>query len=366
MSQQPAQPQPGRATAFVPVSIQHTQLAGDPAGQGTGKVRQYPVQLTALSGQVIDHDWWGRIAFDNAGMFRRGDQSPIDWGHDYDTVLGHFTATQQDGSALKITGTLLARTDDPEHRAHEVIDLMSAGQAYQASIDFTARMDGDWEAIYLTEGQTLLANGGQEYSGPLTFFTKWPLNGVAIFTHGYDPYTSAGPAPALLSARLPLGHPMTKSALTPPPDVPAVKISEPPPAIDPKKIEPTADKAAPAEAVPAAAPATLAAPPATPTQLTPTTLKEWSTKFGPANAVDWLTGGKTLAEASDLHAAQLKATSAAQIQEIADLKSKLAALRPGIAAPTGAAIEQDGGDSVPVDNMARLTAANAKAMAPQS
>lgn len=307
------------------------QLVDSAKGETAGSVIRKPVRIEALTNGVIDHWYWGRLAFDLKGMFRRGPQAPIDWGHDSETILGHFTEANTNNDRLEISGVLLARTADPEHKAHEVIELMGAGQLYQASIDFASHLDGDWEGIYVQEGQSVLANG-QTYAGPLTLFTKWPLNAVAIYPHGYDPNTSAELVPAQLSAKLPQGHPMSKPAtLTPPPDVPAKEVVSPQLSVVSQPSETAELTLNP--------PSAISHPPA---QLTAATLTEWSSQFGAENAIAWMTAGKTHAEASGMHIKNLNAQLAAKDAEIAKLTAKLSQLRPGIAEPTGAAIEAEG------------------------
>ena len=301
----------------------------------------YPISIVALSGAVMTHPWWGRLTFDLTGMTMRGDRIVIDWGHDSECVLGYINKESRVGAQLTVSGALVPMKQE-EDKASEIIERMSLGIPYQASIDFTERVDGDWESVYVMEGQTVNANG-QTYTGPLTLFTKWPLNAVAIYPHGSDPYTSVKSVPAQLSAKLPKGHPMTKpSTLTPLPDVPANDPQKPAEGQSALTADKPADgtsgstqlTAAPATAAPATA-----APDNPPTQLTSATLAEWSKQFGAENAVTWLTAGKSLPEAYALHSEQVKAQLTAKDQQIAELQTRLTALRPGIAEPTGAAAD---------------------------
>lgn len=174
---------------------------------------KHPISLLAVSGEVLDHWWFGPLLLDANGAVPRQDSVPIDWQHDYEDSIGYLDAFQPDGVKLNVSGYLVPYPEDPKDPATKVIAKAAAGVPYQASVDFSPMLVGDLELEYISKGLTTLV-GGKEYSGPLTVLRKWPLNAVALCTHGHDAQTvaqmSAGDTEKTCTLSLPEGFPMTK------------------------------------------------------------------------------------------------------------------------------------------------------------
>lgn len=147
-----------------------------------------PVQLTARSGDPIDHPYWGRVVHDFNGMVLNKNRLPIDWNHE-DEILGFLNHFDSSSGDLVCSGALTPfKADD---RASEIIFKMKSGVPYESSINF----GGDGIIVEEVPEATQVSINGRELIGPLTVIRQFPLRGVAICPYGADANTPA----ALLS-----------------------------------------------------------------------------------------------------------------------------------------------------------------------
>jgi len=151
------------------------QFAAGPDADG-----RYPVSIVALSGQPIDHWYWGpNTVHDLAGM-RRKATVPIDWLHTPE-MLGFLNEFSTDGD-LRCRGALIPYGEDDI--VHKIAGKVRGGVPYEASIDFR----GSIRIEELDAGMEAEVNG-YTVQGPATIFREWTLRGVAICPYGADPNT---------------------------------------------------------------------------------------------------------------------------------------------------------------------------------
>lgn len=144
------------------------------------------IKLTASSGQVFNHRWWGPIVFDYAGLTWSRDRLAIDWCHEQDEILGYADQIDTTGGKLTVSGELISVC--AEDRAAQVLALGQAGVPFEASIQFDP-VNGLLLEEYQA-GMTAAVNG-QQLAGPLTVVRKCLLRGVAVCGKGADPYTES-------------------------------------------------------------------------------------------------------------------------------------------------------------------------------
>lgn len=164
------------------------------AADATDKTRG-PIKLTASSGAVFNHPWWGPLVFDFSGMTLAKPRVTLDYCHRQDEVVGYADKIDTSGGQLVVAGELVsARPDD---RAAEILTKGPAGVPYEASVKFDP-----YNGLVIEEyqaGVPAQVNGRTEL-GPLTVIRKCLLRAVAVCPYGSDPYTqsefSAGEGPA--------------------------------------------------------------------------------------------------------------------------------------------------------------------------
>ena len=309
-----------RQTGNVPASALRMVVGPFELGDNGEGAKSAPIRMKARTAQPIQHWFWGRVVHDMAGMHLHKDRLPIDYMHDPAEVIGYLNHFRADMDGLEVSGALVPYKDSD--RASEIIHKARAGVPYEASIYF----GGDGIKVEeVAEGQAAQVNGFQ-FAGPGIVIREWPLRGVAVCPYGADmntrsqlaqgecipvTFTQSGkesqmsePKPAEAAPPIP--------ATAPAVDAPKTELAAEAPkpgAVDAEKKEPP---------VPAAPPA---APGATALADARAECKAFLDAFGPKGG-EWFAAGKTLAEAHELYAKDLRA-------ENETLKSRLAALDRG-------------------------------------
>jgi hypothetical protein len=148
-------------------------------GEGAKTV---PVRIKARSGQPIEHQFWGKIVHDIAGMRLHKAKLPIDYAHDDEQVIGFLNHFDGSGGDLWASGALVPYKGD---KAEEVIFKAAAGIPYEASIFWGGN------GIKIEEvGAGMVAQvNGYQFDGPGLIVREWPLRGVAICPYGADAQT---------------------------------------------------------------------------------------------------------------------------------------------------------------------------------
>jgi len=174
-----------RNFAAIPASA--CRLAGgeiDLGDNGDG-AKTAPVKLKARSGQPIEHWFWGRVVHDLAGMRLNKPRLTVDYAHNDSEVLGYLNHFDTESGDLIASGALTPFRDDD--RASEVLFKMRQGVPYEASIFF----GGDGIKVEdVGEGMVAQVNGYQ-FDGPGLIIREWPLRGVAICPYGADQNTES-------------------------------------------------------------------------------------------------------------------------------------------------------------------------------
>lgn len=157
----------------------------DVALSSTAPAPPAPVKLVALSGEIVNHWWFGPCIHDLAGMTPAAAKLPLDYCHDCDEVIGFSDKQDVATGQLVMSGKLVPFTADD--RASEVIYKGSpeVGVPYQASIYF------DPCSVVIEEvpaGMSTQVNG-KDMPGPLTVFRQWQLRGAAVCPYGMDSKT---------------------------------------------------------------------------------------------------------------------------------------------------------------------------------
>lgn len=129
------------------------------------------VKLTALSGDVISHPYWGRLRFELGGMTHK-EKIPINYLHDDGKILGFVDSFATENNKLILTGAIVRGADDD---GDKVLKLMAAGVPYEASIEWHSTAADDTQIL------TETVNGVE-----LRRVVKWPLKAVAIVPLGAD------------------------------------------------------------------------------------------------------------------------------------------------------------------------------------
>lgn len=280
-----------------------------------------PISIVALSGAVIDHWYWGPMILDPAGCTPRQDRIPIDWQHDYEDSIGYVDTVTPDAHELKVSGYIVPYPSDPEDIATKVLAKSAGGVPYQASVDYAGYLVGDIEAEFVPIGTTTDV-GGKTLSGPLTVFRKWPLNAVALCTHGYDAHTSAQLAAGSAERNVTLSLPKELAMLT----ATAGKSPATPPAADAAK-----DQLTTSQPTQAAASEAQKAEPTAPAQLSCTSeqLKAWTEEFGADAALQILSGQKTVETARKDQLTALTQQNTQLAAKVTELENRLKAAKVG-------------------------------------
>ena len=314
-------------------------------GDNGENAKSAPVTLVALSGEILDRPEWGPCVQDLAGCVHK-DRIAIDYMHNPEQIVGYvnkFTADDR----LVLSGALVPQKT--HQRTEEIIENMKAGVPYEASIYFPPSFPGDLVIEQYEPGEAVQVNG-KTVTAPeagLTVFRKFVLRGVAICPHGADGGTAAflqADTSATASAdirKVPKAG--TQQAVTEPekekttmetkeqkpvtaPAPAATQQATPPPAEaekekegEGKKVEKEGEEAE---------------------ELTGwrASLKKFTAKFGAEKAVEYLTAGKSYAEALESYADECRAKMEAAAAQSAPA-----------AAATGKATAQAAKPSIPFE-----------------
>lgn len=307
--------------------IKPTSIVGELAektltGGGGQPPSPAPVKLVALSGEIVNHWWFGPCIHDLAGMTTAAAKLPLDYCHDCDEVIGFSDAQDVSTGQLVMSGKLVPFTADD--RASEVIYKGSpdVGVPYQASIYF------DPCSVVLEEVPTGMSTqvNGKELPGPLTVFRQWQLRGAAVCPYGMDSHTEtqfAAKEQSEVEIKVKGEQAAEVAAETPAevaPEVPAEVKPEEKPVTEQTVEEPKVDPVPETEekpATPAVAPTELSAEVPAPIVPPAPTGKEFLTAFGAQGGV-WFAEGKTFDEARTLFTKSLQ-------DQIGELTGQLAA-----------------------------------------
>lgn len=140
-------------------------------------------RMTARTGDVIEHWWWGRIVHDLAGMVSK-ERIALDWMHRDDEIVGFAEQFDSSGGDLECDVTIASVEAGDE--ADKIIKRSALGVPYEASIDWDP-----WTHIleWIGEGFTVNVNG-RELEGPLVVVRQWELRRIAVCPSGADSGTS--------------------------------------------------------------------------------------------------------------------------------------------------------------------------------
>jgi len=170
---------PAKAAQFLAGACEFAASESTDAGRG-------PIKLTASSGAVFNHWYWGPMVFDVAGMKLAKPRVTLDYCHNQNEVVGYADKIDASGGSLAIEGELVsAKADD---RAAEILTKGRAGVPYEASVKFDL-----YNGLVLEEysaGAPAQVNGRTEL-GPLTVVRECLLRGVAVCPYGADPFTQS-------------------------------------------------------------------------------------------------------------------------------------------------------------------------------
>ena len=158
--------------------VQFGQFAAPVEGEKTPEGK--PVHIVLRSGQPVEHPYWGKCVHDFAGMQSHKDTYPLDYCHDPDEVIGHFSNLDTSQGQLEADGQVVPFKDGD--RASEILHRQASGTPYEASVFFDPRTA---KVQYLDEDEVDQVNG-QQVEGPCTIFRQWDLRGGALCPQGAD------------------------------------------------------------------------------------------------------------------------------------------------------------------------------------
>lgn len=142
-----------------------------------------PFTMTARTGGVAQHPWWGNCIHDFEGMIPAKAIVSVDYCHNPEDVVGFSDKLELTNNTLMMSGQLISL--ESMDRAEEIFRKRKAGVPYEASI-LT-----NWDGLiveHLCEGMATTVNG-QQVEGPMTIFRKWQVWGVAVTPYGSDANT---------------------------------------------------------------------------------------------------------------------------------------------------------------------------------
>jgi len=176
---------PASALRFAAGSV---HFDGFSAAGATGSAGAVPpphdVDLVLRTAAPVQHPYWGSFCHDFAGMTAHKDTFALDYCHNPDELVGHFSNLDASSGELRAKGTVVPfQADD---RASEILHRAAAGTPYEASI----MCDPDMTVEELDEGECATVNGRQ-VNGPAVIARRWALRGAALCPAGKDKYTSA-------------------------------------------------------------------------------------------------------------------------------------------------------------------------------
>lgn len=269
-----------------------------------------PITITALSGEPIEHWYWGNCVFDFAGMKLHKPRLALDYCHDEEEIIGYCGNFDSASGSLTCSGALVPYAANPEDMATEVIYKSQQGVPYEASIYFTNPV-----IEQVPEGMVTTVNGKQ-YMGISTVFREWTLRGVAICPYGQDSQTKAMALKDGSNVNIKFMEHNKMSQSIEQPEAAEVKAVE----VAPVENTPVAE----AEAVEAIETVEDAAiPEAAPVEATALSEgKKFLTAFGAIGGV-WFAEGKSYEEANGLYLASLKSENETLKNELQKLSANL-------------------------------------------
>jgi len=269
-----------------------------------------PVTITALSGEPINHWYWGNCIFDFDGMKLNKQRLALDYCHEEDEIIGYCGNFDASSGSLECSGALVPYAANPEDKATEIIYKAQQGVPWEASIYFT-----DPLIEQVPEGFAVTVNGRQ-FSGVDTVFREWTLRGIAICPYGQDSQTEtmALTESNLTNIRIKEQGKMSEQAQPPVEQVEAAGVQDT-----------QATEGAPVEV--AEVVEEVATPEAAPVEATAMSEgKKFLTAFGTQGGV-WFAEGKTFQEASELYLSSLKSENESLKVKLKDAETKLSANR---------------------------------------
>ncbi len=135
---------------------------------GTRKLR-----LKLYDGSVVNHPWWGNLAFDLNGFRLAKKRIGILYDHDTSQRIGVADSYSTEGG-FEITGFAI----DNEN-SQNILKDMDQGFPFEASL----RMSRDSKFRFIREGETVEVNGKQ-LKGPGTVFTTTVVNEGSVCVFG--------------------------------------------------------------------------------------------------------------------------------------------------------------------------------------
>jgi hypothetical protein len=316
------------------------------AASAEAGTREYEIQMLIRSAEAIVNWYWGRIIHDMSGMTVRKDALPIDWCHDYNTILGvadQFKADEKTG--LSGHGKLVSIADDD--RANEVIQKGTRGVPYECSLDWSGPARIEW----VDEGMTVQVNG-RDFAGPGYVVREWNFQGVAICPHGADGGTQAQFSAAESTGRVPVTLFSQSRIPMPPTTAPGQGAAG---------QQQTNAPAVPAQQQAAAPAAGGAAVEITISGNDPAAqfradLKKFTDRFGTENGTKWFTEGLNFGDALEKHSEALQQQLTSEKAKVGALEQKLSAAPRGEAAPvpTGSNEPAPAGQNQPAAKFAHL------------
>jgi hypothetical protein len=287
--------QPNRKTeqATAPAAAFQFRAEAAFAAAGGEQAKTRKVDILARTGGEADHWYWGRVVHDMAGMMPARERIPLDFNHDPSTVIGYGNNITNDGTQLRVSGTLTPFK--PDDVASEIIYKAEQGVPYQASI-LTGWSDMTVEEV--PDGMSVTVNGGQ-FAGPGFVIRKWSLQGLALCPYGSDSATAAqfhrNTQPVSFRKDTLMTDSVSPVVTEAAPTTPAVEVT---PDTSTPEATPTANAATAVEGMPA--------------QFTGA---DYIAAFGDVGA-RWFIEGKSFAACATEHAASLKASYESQIAQL--------------------------------------------------
>ncbi|MEO0586362.1 MAG: hypothetical protein AAF078_01860 [Planctomycetota bacterium] len=338
---------PEDALTFTGGPLQFADLAAEDRVE-PGK--SYPITLDALSGEVLNHWWWGRIVLDLEGMTLNKPRLALDYCHDAYELVGYADTFTTEGGKLVASGQLTPRREGD--RAADVIESGRMGVPYEASIDWR----GHKRMEYLEEDTTTEVNG-RTVEGPLVVVREWTLRGIAVCPHGADPDTESRFSRARVARR---GAGVTPSS-TPRSSAQELAVADKP---DTNDAQPTADAATETPKPADTEQLTDATPDAKPAEAEATPASKFIERFGEVQGSIYFAKGMTFAEALEAHVAHLEGQVKDRDEQLTKFKQTAADSRGGDPLTAAEDAETDAADpaadrftSALGDNLGRVAGA---------
>lgn len=141
------------------------------------------VKLLARSSKSIEHFYWGNVVHDLEGMRLTKPRVTLDFNHNADEIIGYLDNFDITDEGLVCTGKLISFKDDD--RAAQIAYLARQGVMWEASISF----GGDGIEVEQVGDEPVMVNGREFSNGSIV--RKWPFRQCAICSQGADEHTSS-------------------------------------------------------------------------------------------------------------------------------------------------------------------------------